>query len=178
LGSFAVDFVTRQKLGGTSLTYFVVEQLAVLAPETFFAKEDFFTNSDLSAWIRRRIRELTYTAWDMSYLAGGLGDCDSTTRVNPPFIWCEERRFFLRAELDATFFHLYGIEREDVDYIMDTFPIVRRKDEATHGEYRTKRVILEMYYAMAEAIRTGMPYQTPISPPPGQGPRHPQQTTT
>ena len=34
---------------------------------------------------------------------------------------------------------------------MDTFPIVKRKDEAAHGEYRTKRVILEVYDAMHEA---------------------------
>jgi hypothetical protein len=50
---------------------------------------------------------------------------------------------------------------------MHTFPIVRRKDEEKHGEYRTKRVILEIYDEMAEAIRTGKPYQTRLNPPPG-----------
>jgi len=59
-----------------------------------------------------------------------------------PFRWDEERRFLLRCELDAAHFHLYGIPCDDVDYIMDTFPIVKRKDEAAHSEYRTKRVIL------------------------------------
>ena len=34
---------------------------------------------------------------------------------------------------------------------MDTFPIVRRKDEAEYGEYDTKRVILEIYDEMAAA---------------------------
>jgi hypothetical protein len=57
--------------------------------------------------------------------------------------------FELRAELDAAMFHLYGIPRDDVDYILDTFPIVRRKDEAKHGEYRTKRLILEAYDRLA-----------------------------
>jgi hypothetical protein len=50
---------------------------------------------------------------------------------------------------------------------MDTFPIVKRKDEEKWGEYRTKRVILEIYDAMAEAIRTGRPYQPLLDPPPG-----------
>jgi hypothetical protein len=59
--------------------------------------------------------------------------------------------------------------REDVDYILDTFPIVRRKDEAQHGEYRTKRVILEIYDAMQQAITTGQPYQTRLDPPPANG---------
>ena len=49
---------------------------------------------------------------------------------------------------------------------METFPIVKRKDEAKYGEYRTKRVILKMYDEMAEAMRTGQPYQTRLDPPP------------
>jgi len=58
--------------------------------------------------------------------------------------------------------------RDAVAYIMDTFPIVRRKDEGEyHGDYRTKRVILEIYDAMQESIRTGQPYQTRLNPPPG-----------
>ena len=78
----------------------------------------------------------------------------------------------LRVELDAAYFHLYEIGRDHVDYILDTFPIVKRKDEARYGEYRTKRLILEVYDAMAKAIETGEPYQTLLDPPPGQGPRH------
>ena len=68
--------------------------------------------------------------------------------------------------MDAAYFHMYGINREDVDYIMETFPIVKRKDAKKYGEYRTKRVILECYDAMAEAIKTGRPYQTILDPPP------------
>ena len=102
----------------------------------------------------------------------------------PPFRWDEERRFLLRCELDAAFFHLYlGPETEwrqqpaaltqafptpraAVAYILDTFPIVKRKDEAKfNGDYRTKRVILEIYDAMAEAP-SGVPYQTRLDPPP------------
>src|SRR5690606_30970080 len=66
-----------------------------------------------------------------------------------PFVWDEERRFILRCELDALYFHLYQIGRDDVDYIMETFPIVKRKDEAAHGAYRTKDTILSMYDEMA-----------------------------
>ena len=35
----------------------------------------------------------------------------------------------MRVGLDALYFHLYGIERDDVDYIMETLPIGKRKDE-------------------------------------------------
>ena len=122
----------------------------------------------LPSWIRQRVLELTYTAWDMESFARDLGD------DGPPFRWDEERRFGMRAELDAAFFHLYGIERDDVDYIMETFPIVKRKDEQRYGSFRTKELILDVYDAMAEAVRTGEPYQTILDPPPGHGPRHPE----
>ena len=49
---------------------------------------------------------------------------------------------------------------------METFPIVKRKDVAAHGEYRTKRVILEVYDAMQQAMDSGQPYQTRLDPPP------------
>ena len=83
----------------------------------------------------------------------------------PPCRWDPDRRFLLRCELDAAFFHLYGLSHDDTDYVMDTFPIVRKHDEKAHGEYRTKRVILEIYDAMADAARTGKPCQTRLDPP-------------
>ena len=71
-------------------------------------------------------------------------------------------------ELDAAYFHLYGIEREDVDFIMETFPIVRRKDKARVGEYRTKRLILDVYDRMAAAIADGPPFDTISTRPRGK----------
>ncbi len=106
-----------------------------------------------------RILELTYTAWDLEPFAHDVG------YDWPPFRWDPERRFLLRCELDAAFFHLNGLSRDDTDYVMDTFPIVRKHDEKAHGEYRTKRVILEIYDAMAEAARTATSYQTRLDPP-------------
>ncbi len=57
--------------------------------------------------------------------------------------------------------------------MLNSFPIIRRKDEAKFGEYRTARLVLGMYDAMSDAVATGMPYQTVLDPPPGEGPRHP-----
>ncbi len=93
--------------------------------------------------------ELTYTAWDLEGFTADLG------YYGPPLRWNDERRASLRTELDACFFHVYGIERLDVDYIMGTFPIVQRKDVAKHGEYRTKRLILEAYDTLALLAASG-----------------------
>lgn len=160
LVSFALDYCARQKVGGASLKYFTMRQLPVLPPKTYASDAAWSAGTRVRDWVLSRVLELTYTAWDLDSFAKDVG------YDGPPFRWDPERRFLLRAELDAAFFHLYGISREDAAYILDTFPIVQKHDEKAHGEYRTKRVILDVYDAMAEASLTGKPYQTRLNPPP------------
>ena len=71
-----------------------------------------------------------------------------------PFVWDKARLFQLRCELDTA-------------YILDTFPIVRRKDEAAHGTYRTRDTILALYDQIAEASTSGQTFVSPLDPPPG-----------
>jgi hypothetical protein len=143
------------------LKYHVFKQLPLLSPQAYSRPAPWETDLALTDWIGTRSVELTYTGWQLEHYARDYGYDGS------PFRWDDARRFLLRCELDAAYFHLYGINRDDADYIMDTFPIVRRKDKEKWGEYRTKRVILEIYDQMAEAVQTGTPYQTVLDPPPG-----------
>jgi len=136
LSVFALDYVARQKVGGTHLTFFVYQQLPVLPPSTYDGCCPWDPGVSLKDWILPRVLELTYTAEDLRPFAV---DCGFS---GPPFRWDDERRFRLRCDLDAAFFLLYGISRNDVDYIMDTFPIVRRHDEEKYGEFRTKKAVL------------------------------------
>lgn len=189
LDAFALDYVARQKFAGGSLNKYILIQLPCIPPFIHAQPCKWRSLTEtLKDWLIPRILELTYTAWDLEAFAR---DCGWS---GPPFRWNEERRILLRCELDAAFFHLYlpaetngdwcaasaetaeGLARlkasfptprDAVAYIMNTFPIVRRKDEEKYnGDYHTKRVILEIYDAMAEAIRTGKPYQTRLDPPP------------
>ena len=157
--TFALDYTCRQKTSGMHVNIFIMRQLPVIPLATYECLLPHL-GAPGRAWIAPRVLELTYTAWDLQPFAAETG------YNGPPFRWDDERRFLLRCELDALYFHLYGLSREDAAYILDTFPIVRRKDEALHDEYRTKRVILEIYDALAEAERTGVPYQTRLDPPP------------
>ncbi|MEU1603381.1 Eco57I restriction-modification methylase domain-containing protein [Micromonospora matsumotoense] len=162
LSAFVMDYCARQKLSGTHLKYFTARQLPILPPARFNDPVPWSLNEGvLDQWITARVLELTYTAHDLAPYARDLG------YDGPPFCWDPARRELLRAELDAAYFHLYGLGREDAGYIMDSFRVVRRKDEAAHGEYRTKRLILERYDAMALASRGGPAYETPLDPPPG-----------
>jgi hypothetical protein len=161
LNSFISDYIARQKVGGVHLKYNIFKQLAILSPEIYKNVCLWYKENNLMGWIIPRVLELTYTAWDLQGFARDVG------YEGPPFVWDEERRFLMRCELDAAYFHLYGISAEDVDYIMDTFPIVKRKDQAAFRTYRTKDKILEIFQQMEKAIATGKPYQTKLDPPPG-----------
>ncbi|MFE9341229.1 Eco57I restriction-modification methylase domain-containing protein [Streptomyces sp. NPDC007063] len=165
LSSYVFDYVARQKVAGTAMTYGYVMQFPVPAPDADlpFPAGD---GTDLADWLTPRVLELSYTSRDMGAFARDHGDAGA------PFRWDGERREQLRAELDAALFHAYGLGREDVDYVMETFPTVKKREQTLCGTYRTKDLILDAFDRMEEARTTGGVYQTLLDPPPGKGPRH------
>ena len=158
LNSFVVDFAARSAVGGTDLSYFIIKQLPILEPERFHDKTGW--GCTYVEFIMPRVLQLTYTSSDLRPFAEHLG------YNHPPYSWDEDRRFLLKCEIDAALFHLYGMGRDDVKYIMETFPIVKRDEERIYGEYRTKRVIMEIYDEMASAKLFGGTYKTRLNPPP------------
>lgn len=159
LCALCFDYAARQKIGGTNASFHIIRQLPVIAPSVYATDSPWLRGTTLRDWLLPRVVELTYTAWDLEPFARDVGD------DGPPYIWDPARRFLLRAELDAAFFHLYGLSRDDVGYIMETFPIVKKNDEKAHGEFRTKRVVLERYDALAAAAASGKSYVSPLGPP-------------
>ncbi|MEK0082976.1 Eco57I restriction-modification methylase domain-containing protein [Benzoatithermus flavus] len=143
LCSLPLDFVARQKVGGTSLTFFILKQLPILPPNSY-------APADLD-FIVPRVLELTYTAWDLQPFARDLG------YDGPPFRWDPARRALLRAELDAYYAWLYGLTKDELRYVLDpqdvmgadwpseTFRVLEEKEFKEHGEYRTRRLVLEAW---------------------------------
>jgi hypothetical protein len=189
LNSLVEDYSARQKVGGTHIKYNIFRQLPALAPASIGRPAAWSSTCSISDWLTPRVMELVFTANDLVALATHCG------YSGPPFAWDDARRFEIRCELDAAFFHLYLPAEDDgqwlmtegetseqlaslkkhfvtprdaVAFIMEQFPLVRQKDEAAHGRYRTKERILEIYDAMLAAQRSGVPYQTALNPPPGE----------
>ncbi|MFJ2745607.1 Eco57I restriction-modification methylase domain-containing protein [Streptomyces sp. NPDC087440] len=160
LSALSLDFAARQKIQGSHVTYTYLEQLPVLQPDEYVKPVEWLSGQTPASWIHARVLELTYTSYEMRPWAEYLGD------VGSPFVWDEDRRFAMRAELDAAYFHLYAIGREDLDLVLDSFRAFRNKTPELFQ--CTKDEIIRVYEAMA----SGTPYVTPLSPPPGQGPRH------
>ncbi len=132
LTSYALDFVHRQKLGGTNLTFNYMQQLPI-PPPAVVNRESVWDSGPIREWIGRRVRHLNDGA--------------------PLSV-----RRQLLAELNAAFFHLYGLMRDDVGYIMESFPIVKRTDIMNFGDYRTMLETVEAYDAISESAQSGVPY--------------------
>jgi hypothetical protein len=173
--SLVFDYVSRQKVGGVNMGLFIWKQLPVPTPQMMRPHLRF---------IVPRVLELVWTAYDMVGLARELGDPEDLG----PFVWDEDRRAGIRAELDALFFHIYGVSRDDVDYVLETFQTatggLKNNEIAKYGSYRTKELVLAEYDRMAAAgvsLDTppvdGAEYVSTFTPPPGHGPRHPAAPT-
>ena len=141
LSSFCLDFVARQKIQGTNLNLYMLEQFPVIRPVDYDRELGDTTVRDL---VRDHVLRLTYNAYDMAPFAHELG------YDGPPFAWNQEERRHLRARLDALYFELYGVSPDDADYILSTFPIVQREDEAEFGTYRTRNLVLGYMNALAQ----------------------------
>ncbi len=184
LNTFVSDYITRQKMGGTNLNYFIIRQIAVLPPQVYATP---FLVRALLDFVMSRVLELVYTAQDMALLARDCG------YDGPPFRWDEARRFQIRAELDAAYLHAYlgpsdawqptptetrenlaslrahfPTPKDAAAHILNSFPITRDKDEKAHGHYRTRDTILALYEAFTHANRNQQPWSSPLNPPPGQ----------
>ncbi len=155
LGALTLDFVARQSVGGTHLTYGYLKQFPILPPTAY-------TDADL-AFIVPRVLELTYVSHAMAPFARDLG------HHGPPFAWDEARRAQLRAQLDAWYALAYGLTRDELRYVLDprdvmgpdypseTFRVLQNNERARHGEYRTRRLVLEAYdtlLAQGHRVRT------------------------
>ena len=137
------DWIARQKLGGTNLTFGYVNQFATLAPTAY-------TQADID-YIVPRVLELTYTSHSLKGWAEALG------YEGEPFVFDPERRAVLRAELDARYAKLYGLNEQELTYILDpsavygpdypseSFRVLKEKEIAEFGEYRTMRMVLEAF---------------------------------
>ena len=137
VNSFVFDYVARQKLGGNHMNLFIVKQLPVLPPTSY--------SDSLVKIISSKVLELVYCSWDIMAFAEEFGYTESNGKLKPPFEWNEENRTKIRCQLDAIYFILYGISKEDVDYILETFPIVKKREVQQFGEYRSKKLILKYF---------------------------------
>ncbi|APV51635.1 hypothetical protein BWI17_19225 [Betaproteobacteria bacterium GR16-43] len=153
--SLVFDFVLRNRLSQPSIPQGTFEQIQVV-PRAAFTKRE-------CQFILPRVLELTYTADDLKPFYDSLitedPSCDNrpSAERGRPFKWDVDRRALVRAELDAYYGRLYGLNRDELRYILDpkeimgedypseSFRVLKEKEVRQFGEYRTGRLVLNAW---------------------------------
>jgi hypothetical protein len=147
--SLVHDYVARQKVGGTHLKFFTKKQIATLPPSAY-------GRDDLQR-ICQSVAALVLTSRSLQPFAKALRDEGvlSSPTIRPTITHDERRRRV--AELDATYARLYGLSRDDLEFVLDpqaalasdypteTFRVLKNKEQSESGEFRTKRLVLEAW---------------------------------
>lgn len=160
MNSFPMDYVLKQKATGGHASYYIMKQLPTPPPEAFAQACPWFSELTMAEWVSLRVLELSYTSYNIAKFA------ESLSYSGAPFVWDEERRFLLRRELDAAAFHIFGLDKPEVEHILNNFSIVKSRDLEESSEYRTKRITVEIFDEISRAIQTGESYKTRLNPPP------------
>lgn len=156
--SIVFDYIVRQKMGGSNMANFITEQLPIIPQEVIIESDQWriikrvtelcYFNHDLDGWAQELFDELTD---EQKLELPQLGE-------QKPFIFDPDRRAVLQAELDAIIGHLYGLNTEDMRYILDpedvcgpgcineTFRVLKDNELRQYGEYRTKRLVLDAWH--------------------------------
>jgi hypothetical protein len=142
MSSLVLDYSARMKVGGLNFNFFIFKQLPIIELSGYSRND--------KAFILPRVVSLTCNAEDMRPFLQGI-DLDGDIVV-----FDERERARTQAELDAYYAKLYGLSREELQFILEpqsvkpgypsqTFAVLKRNEEREFGEYRTQRLVLEAW---------------------------------
>lgn len=189
LNSLVFDYITRQKIGGTHLSQNYFKQLPIIAPDSYSTTdinyilprvlELFYTAWDVKSFAddlwhdsEKTVQNIIIEQWNSNHLMSNIFEqpqhkldriADNNIPLQP-FIWNDNRRIQIRAELDAYFAYLYGLTLDEIRYIIDpedvygsdfpgeTFRVLKEKEIKQFSEYRTKRLVIENYNHLIRKI--------------------------
>jgi hypothetical protein len=160
--SFAMDWLARCRLSAPTLSYTLLDSL----PFPRLRLSDAFVRAAAPTVLRLVCTSSEMTPFWNQMAQHGFVELVQNDSVPSSALTAPPARALARAELDAMVaLHVFRLTRSELSALMDPFDVLRRREEKAFGEYRIKRVILEIYDAMTESERAGAPYQTRLDSP-------------
>ncbi|MHB1462503.1 MAG: Eco57I restriction-modification methylase domain-containing protein [Armatimonadota bacterium] len=154
LNSLVFDYLIQQSIGGGNLNFYILKQLPLPPPSVFSTRnsnklvtrilELTYTAWDIKAFADdlwkeadEALRQAIMQQWDENQTATGGHEwnpsewavIDEDGIKLPPFKWDEDRRAVLRAELDAYYAKLYGLNRKQLRYVLDPHGLSKKELE-------------------------------------------------
>jgi hypothetical protein len=141
LASLPVDYLIRQKHAGANLNFFKLEQAAVPAPAEYDRMTPWDPGTRLGDWVLARFAAAVARPGELQGLVAELAG-DGVEVPDPA--GGPGRREAL-AELDAAHAILLGWSEASLRHVLSTFESLERRERRRHGEYRTRRLVLESF---------------------------------
>ncbi len=155
--SLPFDYIVRNKLYSNSFSLTTLSQIPMPSPHLTLKGDGPYNKLFLS--LLKTALELSFTTWSLEPIGKALG-------YEAPFVWNYERRFLLLREIDAFAAHLYGLSREELEYVLSTFQTLEQANIREYGDFRTKKIVIEAYDRMQLTMENGGEYRSLLDPPP------------
>jgi hypothetical protein len=140
--SFTMDALVRRKLSSPHMTFTVLDSLPFPRP----ALTDSFVQSVASVVLRLVCTALEMTPYWNKMAELGFVDPVPEGTVPPSALVESAARAPVRAELDAFIAaRVFGLTAQELADLLDTFDVLRRRDEKVHGDFHTKLLILDSF---------------------------------
>jgi retron-type reverse transcriptase len=138
--SFALDFLARKKVSLT-MSFTILDSLPFPRPR---GDEPWMpTLVPLALRLTATGPEMT-AYWNVLASKGWVSPVPPSTEVAG--VTDPEQRLLVRAEIDAVVARdVFGLSREEIQHILETFPTAQEYEEQEFGEFRSRRLILEAY---------------------------------
>ena len=139
--ALVADYCIRLKATGAHVNQFILKQIPILPPDSYSEEEVDFIASRVAKLTRTH--ESINKVWLTDYPEYPFGSAES--------------RLEIRAELDALYAKKYGLNRADLEFVLDpseaespdypseTFTGLKNKELKRYGEFRTRRLVLEAF---------------------------------
>lgn len=138
INSLAFNYVLRLRQSGANVSKSIYEQIP-LPP---------FWGTDSHAQTRKAVATLSAA---LSYTSLRLKGFAAEQGLSSISTWEPSTRALMKSHIEALIFRAYGLDRSQLLRVLDTFPVLERREEASFGEYRTKRLVVEAWDSMTRA---------------------------
>ena len=128
--SFVFDYIVRQKISGAHLSKYILEQIASPEPNKFREMNFKYNNNTKSAekWLLENSSKIFPVTQNFK-------DLFEVLNISKPIKWNEDDRFDQICFANAMIAHVYGLDKNDFEYILNQFPILKKQEEEKYGKF-------------------------------------------
>jgi hypothetical protein len=141
LASIPVDHLVRQKHAGANLNFFKIEQVPLPSPSAYDVPAPWADGATIGEWVLSRLAVAHAFDDGLSGFADELAAAGAVMRDGTT----ATERALARADLDAAHAVLFGLARDELEYVLTTFRALSARERRSHGRFVTAERVLAAF---------------------------------